>query len=74
MLPIHSDLSEADSVHELLLGQVLAKNPILVNAGNLTKQCILRIKEYAEKHRERDENILGKKGEALLQQVLNKIE
>ena len=71
MLPIHSDLSEADSVHELLLEQVLAKNPVLVNAGNLTKQCILRIKEYAEKHPE--DSILGKKGEVLLQQVLPQI-
>ena len=73
LIPITEDLYEAEDLHKLVLQQVLAKNPVLMEVPDLTRECVMRIKEYAEAHPEPESAILCKEGKQLLQQDLNNI-
>ena len=70
MLPLTSDFEEAQAANELFFEQILAKNPILLGAADQVKALIARIQEYATSHPDKEEDILGEKATALLQQVL----
>lgn len=71
MVPLKTDFEEAQSTHELLLQQILAKHEALFKHPAEIKAALQRIQEFAAAHPEKEEDILGDDGRALLQQVLS---
>ena len=67
MLPLKTDFEEAQSTHELLLQKILAKHEALFKHPDLVKAAVQRIQEFASTHTEKEEDILGDDGRALLQ-------
>lgn len=69
LLPLKTDVEEAQSAHTLILTHCLQQNPALMKHAEALKNAIMRIKEQSEANA--DEDILGDEGKPLLLQVLS---
>ena len=75
LLPLTSDFEEARACHVLFLKQLVAQNPALMKEPAAAKAALGRMTTIEETRSksavaDKEEDILGDEGRALLQQVL----